>query len=119
MSSYLAELDAKLTGKGFNGNFTVMQSTGGMLSRQEAERLPIRTLESGPAGGVIGAVTLARQLGIPNLIASDVGGTSFDVSLILDGDPVEKSQTIVNRRPVLQPTIDIESVGAGVEVLRG
>ena len=113
MSSYLAELDAKLTGKGFNGNFTVMQSTGGMLSRQEAERLPIRTLESGPAGGVIGAVTLARQLGIPNLIASDVGGTSFDVSLILDGDPVEKSQTIVNRRPVLQPTIDIESVGAG------
>ena len=75
--------------------------------------MPIRTLESGPAGGVIGAVALGEQLDEPNLIATDVGGTSFDVALILDGRPFEKSETYVNKRPVLQPTIDITSVGAG------
>ena len=61
----------------------------------------------------MGAVALGEQIGQANLIASDVGGTSFDVGIILDGKPSEKSQTYVNKRPVLQPTVDIVSVGAG------
>ena len=113
MSAYVGDLEDRLNGTGFEGMLNIIQSTGGMVAAEEARRLPIRTLESGPAGGIIGAVALGEQIGQGNLIASDVGGTSFDVGMILDGKPSEKSQTYVNKRPVLQPTIDIISVGAG------
>ena len=113
VAAYLAGLEERLSAGGFRGGLNIIQSTGGLTTSEEARRMPIRTLESGPAGGVIGAVALGEQLGEPNLIATDVGGTSFDVALILDGRPFEKSETYVNKRPVLQPTIDITSVGAG------
>ncbi|MFQ5662615.1 MAG: hydantoinase/oxoprolinase family protein [Terriglobia bacterium] len=113
MASYMAEVEARLSTLGFRGGLNVMQSTGGTMSSHTARRVPIRTLESGPAGGVIGAVALGKQIGRPNLIAADVGGTSFDVALIVDNRPFEKAETHVGRRPVLQPTIDIVSVGAG------
>lgn len=113
MASYLLELENRLKGAGFSGGLNIMQSTGGMMSSKIARGIPIRTLESGPAGGVIGAVGAGKQLGERNLIAADVGGTSFDVTLIPDGRPLEKAETVVNRRPVLQATLDIVSVGAG------
>ena len=113
MASYLGTVEARLIELGFRGALNVMQSTGGVVSAEVARTVPIRTLESGPAGGVIGAVALGKELGQPNLIAADVGGTSFDVTLIVAGRPFEKAETSVGRRPVLQPTIDIESVGAG------
>lgn len=113
VAAYLAGLEERLSVAGFRGGLNIIQSTGGLTTSEEARRMPIRTLESGPAGGVIGAVALGEQLEEPNLIATDVGGTSFDVALILDGRPFEKSETYVNKRPVLQPTIDITSVGAG------
>ena len=113
MTSYLRTLEERLAGRGFRGTLNVMQSTGGMLSADMVCSAPIRTLESGPAGGVIGAVALGKHLGQPNLIAADVGGTSFDVTLIVAGRPFEKAETSVGRRPVLQPTLDIVSVGAG------
>ena len=113
VAAYLAGLEERLSAGGFRGGLNIIQSTGGLTTSEEARRMPIRTLESGPAGGVIGAVALGEQLDEPNLIATDVGGTSFDVALILDGRPFEKSETYVNKRPVLQPTIDITSVGAG------
>ena len=113
MRAYVSDLEARLTDSGFRGALNMIQSTGGMVSYREAQEMPIRTLESGPAGGVIGALALGSQIGQPNLIASDVGGTSFDVALIQDGRPFEKSETYINKRPVLQPTIDIVSIGAG------
>ncbi len=113
MSAYVGDLEDRLTEADFAGVLNIIQSTGGMVAAEEARRLPIRTLESGPAGGIMGAVALGEKIGQANLIASDVGGTSFDVGIILDGKPSEKSQTYVNKRPVLQPTIDIISVGAG------
>ena len=113
VAAYLAGLEERLRVGGFRGGLNIIQSTGGLTTSEEARRMPIRTLESGPAGGVIGAVALGKQLDEPNLIATDVGGTSFDVALILDGRPFEKSETYVNKRPVLQPTMDITSVGAG------
>lgn len=113
MRAYVGDLEARLTDSGFRGALNMIQSTGGMVSYREAQEMPIRTLESGPAGGVIGALALGSQIGQPNLIASDVGGTSFDVALIQDGRPFEKSETYINKRPVLQPTIDIVSIGAG------
>ncbi|MFQ5922266.1 MAG: hydantoinase/oxoprolinase family protein [Anaerolineales bacterium] len=113
MRAYVGDLEARLANAGFQGALNMIQSTGGMISYREAQDMPIRTLESGPAGGVIGAMALGKQIGHPNLIASDVGGTSFDVALIKDGQPYEKSETFVSKRPVLQPTIDIVSIGAG------
>ena len=76
-------------------------------------RLPIRTLESGPAGGVIGSQALARELDLPNVICADVGGTSYDVALIEDGQILERTETKIARRPIVGPTIDIVSIGAG------
>jgi N-methylhydantoinase A len=90
-----------------------MQSSGGMTSSKLAQNVPIRTVQSGPAGGVIGAVALGAKLNVPNLVSADVGGTTFDVSLIVNGRSLEKTSTALNRRPVLQPTLDIISIGAG------
>ena len=113
VTSYLSELESRLRGSGFKGTLNIMQSTGGMMSSEMARHAPIRTLESGPAGGVIGAVALGKLIKHPNLIAADVGGTSFDVALIVNGQPFERAETLVSRRPVLLPTIDIVSIGAG------
>jgi N-methylhydantoinase A len=113
MADYLGDIEAHLEAGGYQGVLNVMQSTGGMMPSSLMRDVPIRTLESGPAGGVIGAVALGQHIGEPNLIAADVGGTSFDVALIYQGQPLEKAEVYVNKRPVLQPSIDIESIGAG------
>ncbi len=113
MVAYLSKLETELRQRQFGAPLTIMQSSGGMTSSALAQAVPIRTLESGPAGGVIGAAALGRKLGLPNLVAADVGGTTFDVALIVDGEPLEKAETKVNGRPVLQPTLDIVSIGAG------
>jgi N-methylhydantoinase A len=113
MATYLAALERELSTRGYTGPLTIMQSSGGITSSRMARTVPIRTVESGPAGGVIGAAALGRRLNLPNLIAADVGGTTFDVALIADGKVLEEAETKVNRRPVLQPTLDIVSIGAG------
>ena len=113
MSSYLTRLEDTLEERGFDGALGIMQSTGGVMSSEVAKKVPIRTLESGPAGGVMGAVTLGELMGYPNMICGDVGGTSFDVALIVDGAPFESTETSVDRYPVLAPTIDVVSIGAG------
>jgi N-methylhydantoinase A len=113
MATYLSRLEDSLTERGFAGALGIMQSTGGVMSSDVAKRVPIRTLESGPAGGVMGAVTLGELMGYPNIICGDVGGTSFDVALIVGGAPFESTETSVDRYPVLAPTIDVVSIGAG------
>lgn len=113
MGAYLSELNHGLRGRDYRGSFNIMQSSGGMTSSTAAQERPIRSLESGPAGGVIGATAIGAKLDHANLVSADVGGTTFDVSLIIQGRPLKKSETQVNGRPVLQPTIDIVSIGAG------
>lgn len=113
MATYLSALRNGLSERHYQGTLNIMQSSGGMTSGQAAQNVPIRTLESGPAGGVIGAAALGTKLGFPNLVAADVGGTTFDLAMIHEGRPLEKGETAVNRRPVLQPTLDIISIGAG------
>ncbi|MCB1218994.1 hydantoinase/oxoprolinase family protein, partial [bacterium] len=97
----------------FTGAFNIMQSSGGMTSSRAAQDAPIRTVMSGPAGGVIGAAAVGAALELPDIVSADVGGTTFDVALIAGGRSLEQSSTRINRRPVLQPTIDIVSIGAG------
>ncbi len=112
-SAYLTELGSRLAAAGYGRPLAIMQSNGGVMSVDRAVEQPIRTIASGPAGGVIGAHALARELGLENVICTDVGGTSFDVALIERGEILERTETQVRGRPVLSPTIDVVSIGAG------
>jgi N-methylhydantoinase A len=113
MSRYLANLNAELAAVGYKGALTVMQSTGGITTTEIARAAPIRAVQSGPAGGVIGAQRLSAVLGEENFVVADLGGTTFDVSLIQGGRYFERSDVMINGRPILQPSIDIVSIGAG------
>jgi N-methylhydantoinase A len=113
LRAYLADLEARLAEAEYRRPLALMQSNGGVISSQRGAALPIRTLESGPAAGVIGAQTLAAELGYDNVICTDVGGTTYDVALIENGQILERTRTEVARRPILGPTIDIVSIGAG------
>ena len=112
-AGYVGRLEAGLAGVGYTRPLALMQSNGGVIGADRAVRLPIRTLESGPAGGVIGSQALARELDLRNVICADVGGTSYDVALIEDGQILERTETKIARRPIVGPTIDIVSIGAG------
>ena len=112
-SAYLTELGSRLAAAGYGRPLAIMQSNGGVMSVSRAVEQPVRTIASGPAGGVIGAHALARELGLDNVICTDVGGTSFDVALIEHGEILERTETSIRGRPVLAPTIDVVSIGAG------
>jgi N-methylhydantoinase A len=91
----------------------VMQSNGGAVSQAAVRRLPVNTFFSGPAGGVIGAVGLGRQLSLGDLITFDMGGTSTDVCLIKNGVPATKNERDMGGFPVRTRTLDIHTIGAG------
>ncbi|MDO8637456.1 MAG: hydantoinase/oxoprolinase family protein, partial [Dehalococcoidia bacterium] len=91
----------------------IMQSTGGVVWAEEAANKAVYTLSSGPAGGVIGAANTGKLLGYDNIIATDMGGTSFDVGLILRGEVPLAKNPIYDRYRVLIPTLDVVSIGAG------
>lgn len=114
VGSYLAKLQDALDQDGFNGQFHIVQSNGGVMSTTTARRLPIRTALSGPAAGVIAAAEIAKAAGFPNVITGDLGGTSFDVSLIADGRSVLAAQTTIDFGLVVRtPMIEISTIGAG------
>ncbi|NVD43375.1 hydantoinase/oxoprolinase family protein [Ensifer sp. HO-A22] len=112
-SGYLDQVGRRLEEEGFAGALTVMQSTGGITSTEIASRTPVRVVQSGPAGGVIGAMRLSQLIDEANIVVGDLGGTTFDVSLICGGQYSERSDVSINRRPIMQPSIDIVSIGAG------
>jgi N-methylhydantoinase A len=111
---YLAKLEGALAQKSFAGQFHIVQSNGGVMSTRTARRLPVRTALSGPAAGVIAAAAIARAAGYPNVITGDLGGTSFDVSLIADGQSALAAQTTIDFGLVIRtPMIEITTIGAG------
>ena len=114
VGSYLGRLEHALQTKGFKGRFHIVQSNGGVMSTQTARRLPVRTALSGPAAGVIAAGAIARAAGYENVITGDLGGTSFDVSLIAGGQSVLSAQTVIDFGLVIRtPMIEISTIGAG------
>lgn len=114
VGSYLGKLAAALREDRFAGTFHIVQSNGGVMSTATARKLPVRTALSGPAAGVIAAGAIARAAGYPNVITGDLGGTSFDVSLIADGRSVLAAQTTVDFGLVIRtPMIEISTIGAG------
>lgn len=94
-------------------SFRVMQSSGGSISAQLAAAEPVRTVLSGPAGGVVGAIRAARAAGFPNVITFDMGGTSTDVALCEDSGIRTTNEAMVAGLPVAVPVMDIHTVGAG------
>jgi N-methylhydantoinase A len=114
VGSYLGKLDRALAREGFTGAFHIVQSNGGVMSTESAERLPVRTALSGPAAGVIAAAAIAAHAGYKNLITGDLGGTSFDVSLVADGQVSMAAETTVEFGLVIRtPMIEIATIGAG------
>jgi N-methylhydantoinase A len=111
---YVQTLDKKLKDQSFTGEFLILQSNGGVMTVENARRLPIRTALSGPAAGVIAGAHIAAAAGHSNVITCDMGGTSFDVSLVADGKPALSPQTSIDYGLVVRtPMIEITTIGAG------
>lgn len=114
VASYLERLDAGLREDGFAGDLLIVQSNGGVMTVDTAKERPVRTALSGPAAGVIASAHIAASAGYPNVITCDMGGTSFDVSLIAGGDIALAAQTAVDFGLVVRsPMIEITTIGAG------
>ena len=115
VGAYLQNLSDSLTSLYPPGDLHVMQSSGGIISAPVAINEPVRTVLSGPAGGVTGAYRIAALAGIEKVIAFDMGGTSTDVSLIdgSAGGPQITKESVISGMPVAVPMLDIHTVGAG------
>jgi N-methylhydantoinase A/oxoprolinase/acetone carboxylase beta subunit len=107
MAAYLADLDHRSPHR-----ISILQSNGGFISTEEAQRHPVRTILSGPAGGVVGAAAAVRWSGFESALTFDMGGTSTDVSL-WDGKLRLTTEASVDGFPVRIPMLDIHTVGAG------
>tara|TARA_B100000676_G_scaffold284510_1_gene312270 strand:- start:84 stop:2132 length:2049 start_codon:yes stop_codon:yes gene_type:complete len=110
---YLTELEHKLNDAGYAGNLLIMLSHGGVAPVAEAVRIAAATVLSGPAGGVAGARRIAALTGVPDLIPLDMGGTSTDISLIVEGDAALASERSVANETIALPSLDIITLGAG------
>ena len=110
---YLENLENALSGKGISGRLHVLRSDGGLAGVGTATAAPVQLLMSGPAGGVSGALWVARQSGYENLLTFDMGGTSTDVALVQDGKPRIGRETTVGSLNVRASSVDVRTVGAG------
>ena len=113
MDAYLAGLEERLAAAGYAHGVLTVGSSGGMMTTETARRLPIKTIFSGPAGGVSQACHVGAAAGIRDVITYDMGGTSTDVCLVRDLAPVMTSDSMVGAFPVKVPQIDMHTVGAG------
>ena len=115
MEVYFNKLEAALRAEGFRGSLLILKSSGGITGVDYAKQHPEELIESGPAGGVAYAAYLSKLLpAYPNIIHTDVGGTSFDVSIVEDGQGlITRDHEIEWEMPCIVPMLDIHSVGAG------
>jgi N-methylhydantoinase A len=114
VASYLGKLEQGLSREQFAGTFHIVQSNGGVMSTATARTFPVRTALSGPAAGVIAAAEIARAAGFADVITCDLGGTSFDVALVADGQAGVAAQTTIDFGMVIRtPMIEITTIGAG------
>ena len=114
MARYLGRLAGKLGDAGFKPEPLVMQGNAGTMTMRAAAEHAVQTVMSGPAAGVLAAARVGVEAGISNIIACDMGGTSFDVTLIRDGVPaLSAEKDIAYAVPVRVPMIDVHTIGAG------
>tara|TARA_Y100001970_G_scaffold294368_1_gene451851 strand:- start:36490 stop:38610 length:2121 start_codon:yes stop_codon:yes gene_type:complete len=111
--NYLTSLESQLEAEGYNGEILVMQGYGGLLSAREAADRAVGMLECGPAAGVIGSRYLGSLMGEENIIAADMGGTTFKVGVIQDGELSHSREPMVDRFHYVAPKIEVVSIGSG------
>jgi len=112
-SSYLRRIDERLKTLGYRHPLQITQCGGGLISVQKATEAPLLTLDSGPVAGVTGSLFLGALMGEPNIITTDMGGTSFDVGVIHGGEASTSHRSSVNQYEYFLPKVDIETIGAG------
>ncbi|NKB36840.1 MAG: hydantoinase/oxoprolinase family protein [Gammaproteobacteria bacterium] len=113
LTRYLSRLQEELTRRKFGGQLLIMQSNGGVMSPQLAQRFASNTLLSGPAGAPMAGVFYGETHGFKNVITVDMGGTSFDVALVKDAQPTVTTEGVIDEHRIASPILDIHTVGAG------
>ena len=114
VTSYLEKLVQRLWEGGYKKQLMVMQASGGVMTKEYIDGAPIRVLASGPAGGVVGSAAAGVAKGHPNLLCVDMGGTSYDMSLVIDGaSPAETGWNMHHRYLIGVPMVKVETLGAG------
>jgi N-methylhydantoinase A len=113
VSTYIDKFETILKNCGMKSDLTMLGSGGGVIKPDQAKLKPISLISSGPAGGIISSMYLGAALGYKNIITSDMGGTSFDVSLIVDGRPILARTKPTNKYLLHVPMIDVSTIGAG------
>jgi N-methylhydantoinase A len=111
--SYLDGIEQMLRKRGFKGAFSILNSAGGVMPVAEAARRPVTLVTSGPTGGVMGSVHLAKPMGYKNLITTDMGGTSFDVAIVVDNKPLMSVNHEAGGFHIATPMIEVRAIGAG------
>src|SRR5438132_3656062 len=113
MAKYLGNLDRRLKASGYVQPLQITQCAGGSISIDKAMESPLLTLDSGPVSGVTGSAFLGRLMGCPNIITTDMGGTSFDVGIIFHGQPAYSFVSNVAQYEYFLPKVDIQAIGSG------
>lgn len=113
LRGYVEPLSARLKGMGFDGALLIMQGSGGSIAAESAPSQAITTVGSVLTGGVAGCKTLGDELGHPNVISTDMGGTTFLVGLVVDGQPASSPTTILNQYTISVPQVRVSAIGGG------
>jgi N-methylhydantoinase A len=112
-AAYFHRASDRLRKAGLKHPMLVMQVSGGVLPASKAMEIPLTSLGSGPVGGLIGSLSLAKQLGHENIIATDMGGTSFEVGLIINGEPLVGEEHIIDQYRYRLPQLETTSIACG------
>jgi N-methylhydantoinase A len=113
MNAYVEAIETGARERGYRGRIMYAQCAGGTITAQEAQRAPIRTVHSGPVMGTLGSAFLAARMGEPDIVVTDMGGTSFDVSVIRGGAPDLREHSVLERFEIALPMVYVDSIGAG------
>jgi N-methylhydantoinase A len=113
LRDYLRPLETELRARSFGGSLLVMQGSGGCVDSGDAPSRAITTIGSVLTGGVVGCTRLAQALGHRNVISTDMGGTTFLAGLVVDGEPVATTSTVLNQYQLNVPMVDVHTIGAG------
>lgn len=113
VADYVRRIEDTLESHGFEGSLLIMETGGGVVPSDRAVEEPFRTVHSGPAGGIIGCTELGDVLGHDDVIAMDMGGTSFDAGLITDGEPITSPTNVVDKFEYYARNLGVETIGNG------
>ncbi|HEV3112849.1 MAG TPA: hydantoinase/oxoprolinase family protein [Candidatus Binataceae bacterium] len=113
MKRYVTGLEKQAAEAGYKGRFLFAQCVGGCVPGEQAEAVPLYTIDSGPVSGVAASSILGPRMGYPNIITTDMGGTTFDVGIVHQGTALTRSTTVLGRYEMAVSMVDVVSIGAG------